>query len=239
MITFKNISFQLQEKIILSHLELTIPRSQTVILLGKNGSGKSSLLKLLDRRYPLQQGTLTIDGKPLQHYSAKQLARTMATLTQQPLDSLFSHLTVKENCLLAARQARSFKKESELKNYLAEFNPKLPLHLDTLCQHLSGGEQQALMLALACLSQPKIILLDEHTSALDPKAAEELIRLTQEKINAYNLTAIICTHNLDHALRYGHRLIALQEGKIIRDYCGPEKEKLTLEKIRQECYGDF
>lgn len=95
------------------------------------------------------------------------------------------------------------------------------------------------MLALACLAQPKILLLDEHTSALDRTAAEEMIRLTQEKINTYNLTAIICTHNLDHAFRFGNRLIALHEGKMVRDYDEQEKAKLLLQRIRQECYENL
>ncbi|MBX9743136.1 MAG: ATP-binding cassette domain-containing protein [Chthoniobacterales bacterium] len=100
--------------------------------------------KLLDSRYPSQQETLTIEGMPLQSYSTKQRARSVTTLTQQPLDSVFSNLTVKENCLLA-----SITKRSQLQNYLAEFNPKLATHLNTPCKNFSGGEQQALILAPA------------------------------------------------------------------------------------------
>lgn len=237
MLNFDRVSLHLNSKAILSDINLTVHSQEMIMMLGSNGSGKSSLLKLIDRRYAFQQGKLTLDSIPIERYSSKNLAKTITTLTQNPLDSLFPHLTVKENLLIACARIKLPQKITpSLKDHLAEFNPKLISHLDSLCINLSGGEQQALVLALACLVGPKILLLDEHTSALDPHTAENLMRLTQEKIRAYGITCIISTHHLDHALRYGDRLIALQQGKILKEYSAMEKKLLSVETMRQECY---
>lgn len=237
MIHLNDISLHFDEKKILSNINLEVHPGETVMMLGKNGSGKSSLLKLIDGRYPLQQGSITLDGLPRKHYSSAQLATCVATLTQDPLDSLFPRLTVKENCLLAHQRAHGNSKiKISLEKHLSPFNPTLATRLNILCEKLSGGEQQALVLALTCLSKPKILLLDEHTSALDPSTAENLIRLTQEKIKSYGITCIISTHNLDHALHYGDRLIALHQGTILKDYHRTEKETLSLQQIQAECY---
>lgn len=237
MLNLQNISLKLDGQQILSDINLEISRNEIIILLGSNGSGKSSLLKLIDRRYALQQGNLSIDSISIARYSQKNLGRTIVTLTQNPLDSLFPKLTVKENCLLACyRKPNHREKNLDFKDHLAQFNPKLVSHLNTLTGNLSGGEQQALVLALACLAKPKILLLDEHTSALDPHTADNLMTLTQEKVKENGMTCVISTHHLEHALRYGNRLIALQNGKILKNYNREEKEKLSLEQIRNECY---
>jgi len=175
-----------------------------------------------------------IDDISIEKYSQKKLAKTIITLTQNPLDSLFPKLTVKENCLLACYRAEN--SHTSFEDHFAQFNPKLVSHLNTLSGNLSGGEQQALVLALACLAKPKILLLDEHTSALDPHTAENLMRLTQEKIKAQGMTCIMSTHQLEHALKYGDRLIALQNGRILKTYNKTEKASLSLEQIKKECY---
>ncbi|MES2204267.1 MAG: ATP-binding cassette domain-containing protein [Pseudomonadota bacterium] len=234
MLKLNNISLNLGQQQILFDINLDVNKNEIIIMLGSNGSGKSSLLKLIDRRYSMQKGSLTIDGISIEKYSQKNLAKTIITLTQNPLDSLFPKLTVKENCLLACYRAE--KNPAAFEDHLAQFNPKLVSHLNTLSGHLSGGEQQALVLALACLAKPKILLLDEHTSALDPHTAENLMQLTQEKIKAHGITCIISTHQLEHALQYGDRLIALQEGRILKNYSKIEKVNLSLERIRKECY---
>lgn len=234
MLKCQNIVLQFKHQQILSNINLEIQSGEMVILLGSNGSGKSSLLKLIDRRYSLQKGSLTLDNIFIEKYHPKKLAQTIITLTQNPLDSLFPKLTVKENGLLACHRAE--KNHHSFEEHLIQFNPKLISHLNTLSGNLSGGEQQALVLALACLAKPKILLLDEHTSALDPHTAENLMQLTQAMIKRYGITCIMSTHQLEHALQYGDRLLALQNGKIIQDYNEKEKRKLSLEQIRRECY---
>lgn len=236
MLKLQHVALRLGGQQILSNINLNIAAGEMVMCLGSNGSGKSSLLKILDRRYPLQQGQCSIDSMPLEQYSALDLAHTVITLTQNPLDSLFTTLTVAENCQLARHRARNHHTALDV-DHLAAFNPKLVKHLHTLAGNLSGGEQQALTLALACLAQPKILLLDEHTSALDPHTAEHLMQLTQEKTRAQGITCLINTHHLEQALHYGDRLIALQHGEILRDYDKTTKAQLTLAQLRHECYS--
>lgn len=236
MLKLQNVSLQLNEKPILSNINLTIDSEEIVMLLGSNGSGKSSLLKLIDRRYRLQQGDLTINHISIEKYSPKNLSKTVMTLTQNPLDSLFPTLTVKENFRLVHLGLIGREKMMDFETHLMLFNPKLIHHKHTLVSKLSGGEQQALALALACLAKPKILLLDEHTSALDPHIAENLMQLTQHIVKTCGITCIITTHNLQHAVTFGDRLIALQQGKVIRNYHYLEKIHLSLEQIRRECY---
>lgn len=238
MLTLQNIFFTIGAQPILSNINLNINAAEMVMILGSNGSGKSSLFKLIDRRYITQQGKITINSEPVEHYSSRKLAQTVITITQNPLDSLFPHLTVKENFLLAYRRLRNKKNNlmDVLEEQLLNFNPKLMTHLNTLCIHLSGGEQQALVLALACLAKPKILLLDEHTSALDPKTAENLMHLTQQKIKSNGITCMMTTHHLEHAQRFGDRLVALHQGKVLRDYTHSEKSTLSVKQIRKECY---
>lgn len=235
MLILSNIFLSLGQQSILSAIDLTVDEAQIVICLGSNGSGKSSLLKLIDRRYPLQQGQCSIDAIPLRRYSAKHLARDVITLTQNPLDSLFAQLTVKENAQLASYRAGGTISK-DLAEHLRAFNPKLVDHLHTLAGHLSGGEQQALTLALACLAKPKLLLLDEHTCALDPHTAEHLMQLTVQKVKAQGITCLLSTHHLEHALRYGDRLIALKHGKIVQDYDPQAKAQLTMVEVRRACY---
>lgn len=233
MLQLQHVSLHLHQQRILADIHLTIKAGEMVMLLGSNGSGKSSLLKIIDRRYPLQQGQCLIDGLPLPRYTAKNLAHTVISLTQNPLDSLFAHLTVKENIQLASQHTAL---PGDISEHLATFNPKLVQHMHTLAGQLSGGEQQALTLALACLAQPKILLLDEHTSALDPHTAEHLMQLTEKTIKARGITCLMTTHHLEHAQRYGDRLIALQHGHIIRDYSAHQKAQLSLAQMQAECY---
>lgn len=221
---------------ILSAINLTVAEAQMVMCLGSNGSGKSSLLKLIDRRYPLQKGECHLASIPLRRYSAKDLARAVITLTQNPLDSLFAQLTVEENAKLAGHRATGRLTQEALLEHLYAFNPKLVNHLDTLAGQLSGGEQQALALALACLAKPKLLLLDEHTSALDPHTADHLMQLTALTVKAQGMTCLISTHHVEHALRYGDRLIALKQGRIVQDYDQAAKAQLSVADVRRACY---
>ncbi|MCD6047951.1 MAG: opuBA [Gammaproteobacteria bacterium] len=234
MLSVKKLSLKFSDHQVLSDINLEIQPGELIIILGSNGSGKSSLLKLIDRRYAIQQGSIILKDKPLEKYSPESLSQHIVTLTQNPLDSLFPNLTVEENCRLAIRRAKS---KIIPNDYLAEFNPKLEKHKKNLAGQLSGGEQQSLALALACLAEPEILLLDEHTSALDPHTADRLMRMTVEKIKAHNMTCLLTTHHLEFAKEYGSRLIALRNGKITHDFSYPEKTKLTIEDLKKECYG--
>lgn len=208
-----------------------------IILLGGNGSGKSSLLKLLYRHYLPTTGSIEFSGKPLAQYPPRQFKHQINILTQNCNDSLFPTLTVFENYLLT--QPQRFNRKSQhrvfLKNYLQDFNPNLAHKLNLTVEQLSGGEKQALALALCFLTPPTLLLLDEHTSALDPKTAAQIMQLTANMIAKHHMTCILTTHDLDIALRYGNRILMLHEGHILKTFEAAEKQQLSKENLLH-CY---
>lgn len=235
MLSLNNISLKLSNHTILHSLNLTIAKGEMIIVLGSNGSGKSSLLKVIDRRFTAHEGEILFQERPLKNYSTRALTNKIVSLSQNSLESLFPHLTVDENYRLALTRAK-IKYSQQPIEYLASYNSNLITHKNNLVASLSGGEQQTLVLALACLTKPDVLLLDEHTSALDPHTAEKLMRLTSEKIKENNITCLLTTHNLDLAHQYGTRLIALKQGKIARDFSHDEKRRLSIMDLKNECY---
>lgn len=231
------------EKKVLNNFNYRIAVSDRVILLGSNGSGKSSLIKLLNRTYIPTQGHIAFDEQPLNRLSTRELSQQIVTITQDLRDSLFFNLTVLENCLLwetrntfslfdtAIKQKKAF-----YQDYLATFHPKLSSKLDTYVTALSGGEKQSLILALCLLHPPKLLLLDEHTSAMDPKIAIDLMEYTDQKLKEKNITCVIATHDLDIAIRYGNRLLALAHNEVRLQAEQEEKQKLSVQELLETCY---
>ncbi len=231
MLEMKNITLNYanRENPILKEINYTINQGDFVILLGSNGSGKSSLLKILYRQYQADIGTVTLLQQPLQKFKAKEFSSKVAVLTQDFSESLFTSLTVYENFLLMAeinKQYREF-----FQRYIRDFNPNLADKLDCTMDQLSGGEKQALALALRLLQPPALLLLDEHTSALDPKTSEQIMQLTQAMAKKHNITCVLTTHNLDIALRYGNKIVMLREGEIFKEYNCAEKALLSKEEL--------
>lgn len=214
-----------------------------VVILGSNGSGKSTLLKLLDRRYSFTSGTLAIKEKSVTDYTNRELSHTVMTLTQNCHESLFTSLTLFENYLLVKHKkrhglfpARARKERDFFADYIGAFNKNLSRKLDTLVDRLSGGEKQALALALIVLDPPTILLLDEHTSALDPNMAAQLMQLTYQCAMRNNITCLLTTHNLEVAKNYGNRVLALRQGKIYQSIETEEKSLLTAQHLLEACY---
>lgn len=235
--------FPTADRPILENINYSIGFGDRVILLGSNGSGKSSLLKLLNRTYQPTAGRILLNQQDLQKIPGRQLSQKVVTVTQDLRDSLFFNLTVLENCLLweTRFQKLSFKinkhKETRFyREYLADFHIQLPKKLDVCVAALSGGERQSLVLALCLLHPPELLLLDEHTSALDPKIAANLINYTERLLAAKSITCVLTTHNLEIALKYGNRLLALAEGQIRLQADGAEKSRLTQEEVLERCY---
>jgi putative ABC transport system ATP-binding protein len=231
------------EKPILDNINYDIARGDVVVLLGSNGSGKSSLLKLIDRRYEPTKGQILLEKKSLNTIPNKIFRKEIITLTQNSDESLFPSLTVLENYLLVKQhhEPRLFALHARnehhfLADYLASFNPNLPNKLNQITAKLSGGEKQALVLALAVLYPPKILLLDEHTSALDPNSAQQLMSLTQNIIQQHKITCILTTHDLDIAQQYGNRILALQHGKIFQQIDISVKSALDKNALLAACY---
>lgn len=238
LLTFKNITLThpALERPILKNIHYTVTSGDCVMVLGANGSGKSSLLKLIDGRYRTNSGSIFLQEKNILALSNRTRAHTVHTLTQNASDNLFFKLTVLENYQLLQKRQSAQDKDFSLADYLRDFNPNLVNKLNVLVGRLSGGEQQALALALAVLYPPQLLLLDEHTSALDPKTAEHLMALTAQIIKKRHITALLTTHNVNHALLYGNRILALKEGEIYDCIEADDKKGLTAEDLLARCY---
>lgn len=225
------------DKPILNNINYQVNSGDFIIILGSNGSGKSSLLKLLDRRYQATAGQILLNNKPLEQYTIKQFSETVITITQDTKDSLFPSLTIFENYLLVKKNIRSKNEERNFfSEYLFPFNPNLSKKLDQIVEKLSGGEKQALVLALSMLNPPRLLLLDEHTSALDPKSAQQLMQLTQQVVKKHQVTCLLTTHDLEIALQYGNRILSLRQGSIHQSIQDQEKSKLTEQILLNVCY---
>lgn len=217
---FKNVDLQFKSALrcALTGINYCVNPGDFVILLGSNGSGKSSLIRLLQRSHSPTRGEILFHDQPLANYSTKSLSKKIAILSQNSNDSLFPSLTVKEN-FLVMKQIRQLQMTlDEFTVYLEQFNRALPLKLNVMCERLSGGERQALVLALYLMDPPEVLLLDEHTSALDPKSAKNIMELTHKMITNYRMTCLLTTHDLDIALAYGNRILVLNQGSIHQVY---------------------
>lgn len=244
LIEFKNTYFSVNEKNIINNISTTIFPGDFVVILGGNGSGKSTLLKLLNRTYRHTAGDIIFKNNPIASYDFKSLRQEMVTITQFIADSLFLDLTIEENAILIESSysqvmGQHFNKKkllSELPHYLSQFNPRLLNGLKTRVKYLSGGEQQILAFALYLRRQPDLLLLDEPTSALDPKKADSVMEFISDVIQKKHITCLMTTHQLDYALKYGNRLIAIREGKLAFEANAAEKAKLTMADLLKYCY---
>jgi putative ABC transport system ATP-binding protein len=232
LLTIKNLNLKVpsKEEPILCEISLEVFPGDFIVLLGSNGSGKSSLIKVINGLTKPTQGEISFKGVSLVNLPIHKRAKEIVTLTQDLNLTTFSHLSVLENCQVAASRCQKGKinREKVIKT-LEAYNPNLKDKLDEPVHLLSGGERQTLGLAMSVWCLPPLLLLDEHTSALDPLRACALMQLTHEVIANHQLTALMTTHNLDDALLYGNRVIALCRGKIILDV--KEKKELTKEKL--------
>lgn len=237
VIQFKQTTFSPSPgKHIIHHVSTTIHHGEFVVILGGNGSGKSTLLKLMNRNYFHTSGEIIFKNKLIESYDYKTLRDNIATITQQVSDSLFLDLTIEENAILINAAHEKKESASDVAHYLSQFNPKLSHALKTRVKNLSGGEQQLLAFALYLRHQPDLLLLDEHTSALDPKKSDDIMALTQAIILKKGITCLMTTHELNYALKYGNRLIALRDGEIVFDANQAEKATLTLADLLKYCY---
>ncbi len=213
LLQINDVNFNLPSgQVILHQINAQIMPGEFVILVGSNGSGKSSLIKLINQQYRLREGDINLNGENIQKFSRKKLSEQMITLTQFVKDSLFIDLSVFEN----AKLITPFKSINKLKEYLHAFNPNLAEAVKKPVAELSGGEQQQLAFALYMTKQPKLLLLDEHTSALDPVAAEKIMQMTHDYVRRHHITCLMTTHNMNFAERFSDRLIAMKNGRLIQ-----------------------
>ena len=226
-------------KIALNNINLEIEEGEFVTVIGANGSGKSTLFNLISGNYFPTKGRILINDEDVTKLELNKRVSEIGVVFQDPLSGTAKDMSVIENLILAnIRNKRrtlkwGFKKDDNefYKTLLKTLNLGLENNLNKKIGTLSGGQRQAITLLMATLSNPKLLLLDEHTAALDPKTAETVLNITNQIVKEKNLTTIMITHNMRDALNYGNRLIMLKDGEIVFDVKGSEKESLTIKEL--------
>lgn len=226
----------INEKIALDDISLTLNDGDFVTVIGGNGAGKSTMLNVVAGTYTADAGQILIDGKDVTKMSEYKRAKYIGRVFQDPMIGTAADMWIEENMALAqqrgTRRGLSWsitKKDREkFREMLARLDLGLEDRLSTKVALLSGGQRQAVTLLMASMMQPELLLLDEHTAALDPKTAAKVLDITENIVSENKLTTIMITHNMKDALRLGNRLIMMHAGKIIFDVAGEEKQKLTV-----------
>lgn len=244
MLSLKNISITfkkgtLDEKKALQKISLTLEDGDFVTVIGGNGAGKSTMLNIIAGSLEPDEGSVSIDGKDITRLADYKRAALLGRVFQDPRQGTAADMQIDENLALAKRRGKkhglrwgiSKKEREEYAEMLKEFDLGLEDRLTTSVGTLSGGQRQAVTLLMATMNSPRILLLDEHTAALDPKTAAKVLKLTDKIVKKDHLTTLMITHNMHDAITYGNRLIMMDEGKIIYDVKGEEKEKLTVEAL--------
>jgi len=224
---------------ILKSMNLTINEGDFITIVGSNGAGKSTLFNIIGGNLVVDSGQILLHGQDISKESEESRTRFLSRVFQDPKLGTAPRMTVAENLLLAKKRgsthglhSRKLKQQmDELTAYASKMKNGLEKRMNTATGNLSGGQRQSLSFLMATLKKPDILLLDEHTAALDPKTSRQLLITTDERIREDNLTALMITHHLEDAVKYGNRLIVLTDGKIVADLTGTEKKSLTTEKL--------
>lgn len=239
------------EKRALNGIDLTLNEGDFVTVIGGNGAGKSTMLNMIAGVYPVDSGKIMIDGQDVTKLPEFKRAKFLGRVFQDPMNGTAADMQILENLALASRRGKfrtlapgvSKKEKAGYIDLLKSLDLGLETRLTSKVGLLSGGQRQAITLLMATLKKPKLLLLDEHTAALDPKTAHKVLELTTQIVEKDNLTTIMITHNMKDALAIGNRLIMMNEGKIIYDVSGEEKKKLTtadlLEKFKITSGSEF
>ncbi len=227
------------EKVALRGLNLELKAGDFVTVIGGNGAGKSTMLNCVAGVYGVDGGKIAIDGVDVTHLPEYKRAKFIGRVFQDPMMGTAATMQIEENLALAARRGKHrtlrigiTKAERETyREQLKILDLGLEDRMTAKVGLLSGGQRQALTLLMATLQQPKLLLLDEHTAALDPKTAAKVLEVTQKIVEKNNLTTMMITHNMRDAIAYGNRLIMMYDGHIVVDVSGEEKKNLTVEQL--------
>ena len=227
------------EKIALRGLNLKLNEGDFVTVIGGNGAGKSTMLNCVAGAYDVDEGHILIDGVDVTALPEYKRAKFIGRVFQDPMMGTAATMQIEENLALAARRgkARTLRPgitKAERETYVEQLkilDLGLEDRLTAKVGLLSGGQRQALTLLMATLQQPKLLLLDEHTAALDPKTAAKVLEATQKIVEKNHLTTLMITHNMRDAIAYGNRLIMMYNGHVVVDVSGEEKKKLTVEQL--------
>lgn len=235
----------INEQRALSNLNFHINEGEFVTIIGGNGAGKSTLFNIIAGVYTPEAGQILLAGKDITKMPEYKRSAFLGRVFQDPMKGTAAEMEIIENLAIANRRGKSrglnWGVKKEEKEYFREYLKLLDLGLETRLHTkvglLSGGQRQALTLLMATLQKPKLLLLDEHTAALDPKTAVKVLQLTEELVEKNKLTTIMITHNMKDAIRLGNRLIMMHEGKIIYDVSGKEKKNLKVTDLLEKFEG--
>jgi putative ABC transport system ATP-binding protein len=233
------------EKTALNGLSLTLKDGDFVTVIGGNGAGKSTMLNAVAGVWPVDEGTITIDGSDVTKLPEHKRAAYLGRVFQDPMTGTAATMQIEENLALAARRGKgrtlrpgiTRAERAEYVERLKILDLGLEGRLTSKVGLLSGGQRQALTLLMATLKRPKLLLLDEHTAALDPKTAAKVLQATDRIVERDHLTTLMITHNMRDAIAHGNRLIMMKDGQIIFDIAGEEKQKLTVEDLLSKFKG--
>lgn len=252
MLKLKNISKSFfkgtpDEHKVFENLNFTLNDGEFVLVIGSNGAGKSTLFNAISGAFPLDSGHIILDSKDITYLKETKRAKLIARIFQEPMVGTAPNLTIEENLALAYSRSKKHlfsmavsTKERELfKQKLSSLSMGLEDRLTTKIGLLSGGQRQAVTLLMSTIVTPKVLLLDEHTAALDPVTAEKILDITQNVVDENKISTMMITHNISSALKLGTRTIMLENGKIVLDLKGEERKKLDvaslMELYREKC----
>lgn len=227
------------ENKVFTGLNLQVNKGDFITIIGSNGAGKSTLLNIISGTIPVDNGTIMLGENQISKLPEHKCTKFIGRVFQDPSKGTAPSMTILENMSMAYNKGNKFGFSLGVnkKNipYFKELLSKLELGLEdklyTKVGLLSGGQRQALTLIMTAMSNPELLLLDEHTAALDPKTSEKIIELTKNIVDEKGITTLMVTHNLNHAINLGNRLIMLHHGEVILDISGEEKKSLTMEKL--------
>ena len=217
----------INEKKALNGINLHLESGDFVTIIGGNGAGKSTMLNMIAGVYPIDSGKIVIDGINISREPEHRRAKYIGRVFQDPMRGTAANMEIQENLAMALRR-------DYYRTALAQLDLGLQTRMTSKVGLLSGGQRQALTLLMATLQKPKLLLLDEHTAALDPKTARKVLELTEKIVNEQELTALMVTHNMKDAIQIGNRLIMMHEGRIIYDVSGEDKKKLQVEDLLEK-----
>ncbi len=226
----------------LDDVDLRVEQGEFVTVIGGNGAGKSTLMNCIAGVFPADAGKILIDDKDVTNKPEHNRAACLGRVFQDPMMGTAGDMTIAENMAIAARRGKrrclawgNTKREMAVyREKIAALQLGLENRMSTQVCLLSGGQRQALTLLMATLHQPKLLLLDEHTAALDPRTADKVLAVTKRLVTSEQLTTLMITHNMRQAIGFGDRLIMMNQGRIILDIRGEEKKKLSVEDLLEK-----
>ena len=230
------------EKRAIDGLDLTLEDGDFVTIIGGNGAGKSTTLNLIAGVFPADQGNIILDGVDITRLPEHKRAKYLGRVFQDPMMGTAATMGIEENLALANRRGQrrtlrpgiTAQEREKFRKQLAALGLGLEDRMTSKVGLLSGGQRQALTLLMATLKKPRLLLLDEHTAALDPKTADKVLQITEEIVARDKLTTLMVTHNMKHAIQYGNRLIMMDAGKVVVDIRGEEKNNLTVRDLLEK-----